>query len=561
MLDYLRIQDLALIEDVSLDFAAGVNVLTGETGAGKSFILKAIDFITGEKLTPGLVRPGRDKASAEAVFSLPEGEELRIRRELAADTGRSRLFINDRLSSQESLRDLRPSLILHTSQQGQQKLLLPSFQNNLLDGFMRRPELLERRAGFMRGLEEAAARRSALEERSRALAGQREFLEFQLEEIRRVNPKPGEEEELEVQRQGLRLAAGRRESLERALSVLHGQGRGGRGALDSQGGLLEALNALEKALAALVQLAGPGQDFTSELEAVRTFYPQLAELSARLRGRGARSALGPGGEEGGGALDADAVEKRLFALAQLKRKLHRSLPELLALEAELAGNLDFLDNCALELKQLEREESALADELAALLAELNPARLEAAGRFKRELEAELRELGFSESVELEFSFTPRELFPGRADCLEEQARLLWKPNPGQPARPLEQIASGGELSRFLLALVSLSSRRLRDKPALLFDEVDSGVGGITLNKVADKLRRLGEERQIILITHWPALAAAASRHFQVRKEVREGETYTVCRRLSGEEVLEEIARMGGGGAQGLALARELRPTR
>jgi DNA repair protein RecN (Recombination protein N) len=209
-----------------------------------------------------------------------------------------------------------------------------------------------------------------------------------------------------------------------------------------------------------------------------------------------------------------------------------------------------LDGCALDLKQLGREEAGFCAGLAELLRSLNPARRAAAERMKAMLESELLELGFAQELRVEFEFSPRELHPGRADCAEEQARIFWRPNPGQPAQPLDKIASGGELSRFLLGLVTLMSRRMEDEPVLIFDEVDSGVGGITLNKVADKLRRLGRERQILLITHWPNLALTASRHFLVHKEVLDGETYTRCRRLSGEEVREEISRMAGGGEHG-----------
>ncbi|MCL1916455.1 MAG: AAA family ATPase [Desulfovibrionaceae bacterium] len=537
MLDYLRIQDLALIEDVALEFCPGVNVLTGETGAGKSFILKAIDFITGDRLTSALVRPGKEKASAEAIFTLPTEGEVFIRRELLAENGRSRLFINDKLASQENLRDLKPALILHTSQQGQQKLLLPAYQGRMLDEFMNRPELTAQLDEILRKLDGLARRRAEQEERLRELDGRRELLEFQQQEIDKVRPQEGEEETLEGKRHEARRAAGREMAVDQALSALHGE----RG----EDGLLGSLTALERALA---QIAGLDPLFSPDHEQLREVRAFLADLSSRLR-KTAQTGKSSGSSED--------IESRLFALAQLKRKLRRTLPEILALRRENDDNLAFLDNCKLDLKQLGREENTLADALAALLVALNPARRQAAAELKLALETELRGLGFSEAVQVDFAFTARELFPGREDCREEQARILWKPNPGQPAQPLDKIASGGELSRVLLGLVSLLARRMRDNPALIFDEVDSGVGGITLNKVAEKLRRLGEERQIILITHWPGLAATAGRHFQVSKEVREGETYTLCRRLDKPEVLEELARMGGGGGQGLALAREL----
>ncbi|MDL2313843.1 AAA family ATPase [Desulfovibrio sp. OttesenSCG-928-C14] len=555
MLEYLRIQDLALIEDMELEFSSGVNVLSGETGAGKSFILKALNFLTGEKLDVDLVRPGKEKAVAEAVFILPGPEvegpgqaegvesapaplsgELVIRRELTAESGRSRLFINDRLSSLESARELRPALLLHTSQHGQQKLLQPSFQSRLLDDFLNRPDLLAGRDALLRSLAELAEKRNALQGRFRELEDKRELLEYQRQEIEKVNPRAGEEEELEERRRELRQAESGNAAAEQALEALHGP--------DGNGGILDALASLERALR---QLAKANPDFQADLDGLGEIYPALADLSSRLR-RGAVTLS---------EQDIEALDARLFALSQLRRKLKRSLPEILSLHGEITENLAFLDSCALDLKQLAREEKAQADKLAELLAVLNPARRSVARELKRLLEAELRDLGFSEQVEVEFAFTRKNLYPGRDDCAEERAQIFWKPNPGQAAQALDKIASGGELSRFLLALVSILARRMAERPTLIFDEVDSGVGGITLNKVAEKLRRLGGERQLILITHWPVLAASSDRHFLVRKEVREGETYTVCERLAGQAVGEEIARMAGGGEQGRALAREL----
>ena len=541
MLEYLRIQDLALIEDMELEFGPGINVLSGETGAGKSFILKALGFLTGDRLEVDLVRPGKEKAAAEAVFVLPDGEELIIRRELTAENGRSRLFINDRVSSQEGVRELRPALLLHTSQHGQQKLLQPAYQGKLLDDFMNRPDLLERRDDFLKKLSSLAQRRAELEVRFRALEEKRDLLEFQRQEIDKVNPRPDEENELEAQRQELRQADQADEAVLQALAALHGE--------DSGQGLMDALGSLERAVK---QLARVDDSFTGDLEGLAGVYTVLEDLSSRLRKGAGRK------KSGLPSLDVEAIEQRLFAISQLKRKLRRSLPEILALRDELEENLAFLDSCALDLKQLGREEGALCDELASLLAELNPARREAARGLKELLQGELRGLGFSEQVQVDFAFTPRELHPGRQDCLEEKAQIFWRPNPGQQAQPLDKIASGGELSRFLLALVSILARRGAEAPTLIFDEVDAGVGGITLNKLGDKLRELGRERQMLLITHWPSLAAGAGRHFLVQKEVIGGDTFTRCRRLEGGEVGEEIARMAGGGEQGRALAESLR---
>ncbi len=538
MLEYLRIKDLALIEDMALEFSQGINVLTGETGAGKSFILKAINFLLGERLTADLVRPGKEKALAEALFALPEGD-LILRRELAADTGRSRLFINDKLSSQEGVRGLKSRLIAHTSQHGQQKLLQPAFQARILDEFMDRPDLLDQREGLLKDMADLADKRRALEKRAASLAEKRDLLEFQQQEIAKINPQAGEEEELQAEREILRRQAGTAANAERLLTLLYGENR--------ESGLLGLFSQLEKPLKTLAE-ADP--TFTPYQEDLEKCQPTLNDLAARLRG---------GTLKAGDPSKAERLEARLFALAQLKRKLRRSLPEILALRDELAANLSFLDSCALDLKQLAREENALCEKLKALLDVLNPARHNAAEQLKKLLEQELRGLGFSEHVAVEFVFSPRPLHPDKdhcAPCLEDQAQLLWRPNPGQAPQALEKIASGGELSRFLLALASLMSSRSEETPTLLFDEVDAGVGGLTLNSLADKLKSLGERRQMLLITHWPQLACLADRHFQVRKEVRDNRTYTICTRLDEDAVKKELARMAGGD-KGLALAEAL----
>jgi DNA repair protein RecN (Recombination protein N) len=233
------------------------------------------------------------------------------------------------------------------------------------------------------------------------------------------------------------------------------------------------------------------------------------------------------------------------------------LDEILSLREEIAANLSFLDSCELDRRHLATEEKILADQLAAVLSALNAARRETAPNLAGALEEELRGLGFSEHVKVEFAFSSVPLHPGREDCAEEKARILWRPNPGQLPHPLDKIASGGELSRFLLALVSLLTRRTEEEPTLIFDEVDSGVGGLTLNRVADRLEALARSRQILLITHWPQLAAKAGRHFQVRKEVRGGDTFTLCTRLDGEALRAELARMAGGGGMGRAVVQEL----
>ncbi len=536
MIELLRIRDLALIEDLEMEFAPGMNVITGETGAGKSFILKALDFLTGEKAGSDLVRPGKEKAVVEALFVL-DGKELILRRELVAESGRSRLYINDALSSLESVLEMRGSLLLHTAQQGRQKLCRPVYQAAVLDDFMHRPDLLEAKDRLVKLLSTCAEKLTALEDKVRALEDKRDVLEFQAAEIAAVNPKPGEEEALEQARSAVRNQAAITESAAAGLAAFAGD--------DEGPGLWDALSSLERAALTLARVRDDFAEIPDALAGARDTLKDLERLLRRAESEAAEEA------------DIDGIEERLYALAQLKRKLKRPLEEILELHTEIAENLSFLDSCDLDRKHLAAEEEELAGQLRALLERLNPARRQAAEALSEALGKELRDLGFADEVAVLVEFSPHALVSGRDDCLEERPRLLWRPNPGQPAQPLDRIASGGELSRFLLALAGMIGRSAGTEPTFIFDEVDSGVGGLTLNRVADRLEALSTDRQMILITHWPKLAAKGKRHFLVDKRVEGGRTFTRCTRLTPEAVAEELARMAGGGRQGEALAREL----
>ncbi len=536
MLELLRIRDLALIEDLEMEFSSGMNVITGETGAGKSFILKALDFVTGEKAGADLVRPGKEKAVVEALFVV-DGKECILRRELPAESGRSRLYIDDTLSSLESVTEMRGRLLLHTAQHGRQKLCRPAWQAAVLDGFMRRPDLLEEKDRLVGLLGACAVKRAALEDKVRELREKRDMLEFQLAEIDAVKPKAGEEEALEQARTAARNQTAIIENAVAGLAAFAGD--------DDGPGLWDALTALERAVSALAKVHEGFEETAEALAGARDTLKDLEKNLRRVRSEAAEEA------------DIDAIEERLFALAQLKRKLKRPLDEILDLHAEIADNLSFLDSCDLDRKHLAAEEEELARQLRDLLQTLNPARRQAAEELAEALGVELRGLGFADEAAAMFEFSPHQTVTGRDDLAEERPRLLWRPNPGQPAQPLDRIASGGELSRFLLALVGILGRNLEAEPTFIFDEVDSGVGGLTLNRVAERLEALSADRQIILITHWPQLAAKGKRHFLVDKRVAEGHTFTRCTRLTPEAVAAELARMAGGGRQGEALAREL----
>ena len=529
MLEYLRIRNLALIEDAELDFAPGMNVLTGETGAGKSFILKALGFLLGDRLGADMVRQGAEKAQVEAQFQM-DGREIVIRRSLLAESGRSRLYVDDALRSQECVRSLREQLLAHASQHGQQQLLQPAFQARLMESTLKDPDLLRRRDELLEQLRSVEARRKELRAREAHLLERRDILEMQQQEIDRVAPEAGEEERLEEQRAIVRAAEQTREQYELALGLLHGE---------EEPGLLDMLGRLERCLH---QMARTDDSVSEDADAVTALRQQLSHLSGRLR-------RPPLPED---MPDVEQMEERLYALAQLKRKLHRSLDEILELREEIRENISFLDACALDITLLDKEEKQLAAQLQEVLSALLPQRREAAADFARQLEEELRQLGFSEQVRVIPDFMPQEVWPG---LMDEKVRILWAPTPGQAPQPLDRIASGGELSRFLLALMSV--RPKAESATYIFDEVDAGVGGLTLNKLAEKLENLAKQRQMLVITHWPQLAARAQKHFQISKTIRDNATFTTCVPLDARQRHAELVRMAGGGQQGEALAASL----
>lgn len=527
MIELLRIRNLALIEDMELEFHPGLNVLTGESGAGKSFILRALDFIMGDKIQASMVRPGNEKAMVEAMFMV-DGQEFILRRELAAETGRSRFFLDDSLSSQDKVQSLRDKLLIHTSQHGQQKLLKPGFHGQILDSFLHDKTLLERRNPLLGELQKLSIEKRSLADKLASLSDKREYLEFQRHQIEKVNPKKGEEEELSVKRELIRAGAQTAKTVQQAMDILH----------NPETALLNNLYDFKKLI---ISLAENNPDYLAHSQELENVQALFEDIDRTLRTTNTKAET----------MELESVEARLWELAQLRRKLNRSLDEILTLEQEIDDTISFLDQGDLSLKQLKKKENALVDELKGIIYKLDSLRKESAQELRVRLENELKFLGFSEHIRIDFNFNPEEIYPG---IFENKLRLLWIPNPGHPAQPLDKIASGGELSRFLLALVGLKSEQ--NLPTLLFDEVDAGIGGTILNQVGQRIKDLAQDRQVILITHWAQLACLAQRHFQVQKNVVDGETYTLCQPLDSQQSKQELARMVGG-EKGLELAAGL----
>ncbi len=525
MLEFLHIKNLALIEDMKLDFTKGMNVLTGETGAGKSFIIKALNFVLGEKLETSLIRPNAEKAEVEVLF-YHNDEEIIIKRELIAETGRSRFFLNNSLATQETIKNLRPNLILHASQHGQQKLLQASFQAKLIDDYLedKSKQILQEKNEILLELKQVSQYKKDLLQKINDLRDRRELLESQQEIINKVQPEENEEERLEEIRTEFR-------SFEKIQSLYDS----GLTLLRQEPSLTSHLQSLKRIIG---QISDIDSSFQENLENIDNLSQEISTIEQKLR-----SVPKYESEEG---YDIESVEHRLFELAQLKRKLRRTIPEIINLSDEINENLTFLDNSELDMMQADKKEHSLIIALQEKLQIINQARSKAADKFCSLLKLELQGLGFAEGLEILPKMQEKEIwneFQELHPSVENIYSLLFAPNPGQPPQALDKIASGGELSRFLLAITSLQAHS--ELSLLIFDEVDAGIGGNTLNKVADRLNNLSQKQQMLLITHWANLAKYAQKHFLVQKEVIDNQTFTKCKAMNEAQRLKELDRMQG----------------
>ena len=552
MLRFLRIRHLAVIDAVEVDFDAGLNVLTGETGAGKSILVEAIGLLLGGRASGDLVRTGEDTASVEAIFD-SGGDELLIRREVTAQ-GRSRAFINGALATAGALKDLSARLIELHGQHEHQTLLDPSTHVRVLDSFGGLGPLVEpARAAFdsVRSTGEALGqlRRTAADRASR-----HELAVFQLGELDRAALKPGEPGE-DVELAATRLVLASAERVERLCADSYASLYEGDGA---------ALADLGSVWRKVAELAALDPKFQPYLEARDGIKSQLEDLALFLR------RYADGIEASPDRLQQ--VEERLALLERCKRKYGPTLRDVIAKREALRQELTELEHHDERLAELQRECARARDRYLAAARALAGARRQVAADFARQIEALLAELAMERTrFEVRFAADRLEAEEWTAEGID-RVEFYVSPNPGEDLRPLARIVSGGELSRIMLAIKTLTATARHgftdaperhggvEAPGLIFDEVDAGIAGRVADVVGTKLRALGSVFQVLCITHLPQIAAAADTHFQIEKCVETGRTRTTVARLDQEARIEEIARMLGGAAvtDGLrASAREL----
>ena len=544
MLHELTVHNFAIIRDLEITFNNGLNVISGETGAGKSILIGAVNLILGSRASQEMIRTGTQEASVEATFlfaddpaaavrrletlGLDAAETLSIRRSISR-SGRNRIFVNDQAVSLQQLQSLARGLISISGQHEHQLLLDSALHLELLDTYGRLDPICSR-------VREIHSEWTAAREELRRLMRSRgeraeklDYMRFQLQELEGARLIPGEDGELEQERNLLRHAATLREAADHADQVLYA----GRGAV------LEQLSGVEKDVETLLRIDGSLEQLSVHLQQARI---QLEELVHGIQQYAHRITFDP--------QRLSAVEERLAQLQKLGKKYGGSLEAMIERREELKRELSGEDDTDLREGSLRK----ILDELRALyLAEatvLSDRRREAARNLEADVCGVLGSLDMARArFEVRFEDSSRD-DGGEADAPFtasgiDRVEFLLSANPGEELKPLARVASGGELSRILLALKSLLGRQ-GEAETLVFDEVDAGIGGRIAELVGLQLKRLASRQQVICITHLPQIACYGEHHYRVAKETLDEETFTRIRLLGREERVDELSRMLGG---------------
>jgi DNA repair protein RecN (Recombination protein N) len=536
MIRFLSIRHLAVIDALELEFPAGLTVLTGETGAGKSILVGAVGLLVGGRASADLVRTGEETAAIEAVFETQSGDELIVRREVSAQ-GRSRAFVNGALVTTAALREATGSLVDLHGQHEHQVLLDPSAHLDLLDEFADLSEPRSDVSAAFRGWQSVNEERRRVADRDRQNAARAEFIAFQLAEIDRVKPQAGEDEELTAGRLVLANAERLQRLCAEAYAALY----------DGDNAALASLGIVWKRLG---DLAAVDPKFSAYEESRGAIKSQLEDLAYFLRSYSAGIDASPA--------RLQETEDRLASLERLKKKHGPTLTDVLARASALRQELHDVEHATERLAELDIALSRAREAFVDKAGTLSRRRQQAAVEFARALERALSDLAMPKT-RCEVRFAPAAGDERWSERGIDEAEFYISPNPGEDLKPLAKIASGGELSRIMLALKTLATTDMPGK-TLIFDEVDAGIGGAVADTVGARLQRLGERFQVLCITHLPQIAAYGSTHFQIDKTVRAGRTSTRVLRIDGPDREAEIGRMIGGAAVTsavLAGAREM----
>lgn len=534
MLSELHVQNLALVEDVWLEFGPGLTVLTGETGAGKTVLVSALKLLLGDRADSSLVREGAEEALVEGRFVI-DGVETLVRRRLTAE-GRSRCTIDGEMATVTMLAELLGSRVDLHGQHEHQALLSPGRHAGYLDRFIGEPAVAAR-ARYAVAWRELADTRARLLDIDTALADRdrrADYLRFQVQDIDRTAPQLGEVEALEAElprlRHGERLA----------------EAAGGAwGAIRDEGGSSDGLS---RAITALGGVHGLDPELDTLASSAMRLDVELQELATSLRDYVESVERDPGA--------LDATERRLRDLGDLTRKYGPAIEDVLAVREAAARELELLDAGEAGLARARDEVDAAADVLRVAAAELAGLRDGAVSMFCERLAAAAADLALPDAA-FAVERSPLGFDEWTADG-PERVEFLFSSAAGESPRPLAKIASGGEISRVMLALKGVLGAA-DSVPVLVFDEVDAGIGGATAVAVGRRLASLACGHQVLVVTHLPQVAAYADSHVVVSKSEAGGRTVTTAQRVEGDGLIAEIARMLAGSTSptSIAHAREL----
>jgi DNA repair protein RecN (Recombination protein N) len=554
MLQELRVHNLALIDTLHLDLSerrTGLIVLTGETGAGKSIILQSINLLTGGRGAASWVRNDCGQAGIEALFSvrpdhagmhallnehsLANGSQCLVRRILTRE-GRSRLYINDQSVTTRLAGEVTAELINVASQHDHQQLLNARHHIDSLDAYGELQGLRLRFTHVFRRWQQASSELRQLQEKEQDKEQQRDFLCFQLDEIRKANVTAGEDEQLMQERDRLKASD----------ILIRFVGASSRMLSDT---VVSTLGEIRKNME---QAAVHDAELLPLADRIGSAGFELEDLDALLRKYLEAIPVDPARLEG--------ISGRLAELKQLRRKYGATLEDVLAFAEAAEASLARLDSLEEEIGRMELKVEEISAEALLTAAELTQARRETADRMAAAMESELVSLSFPQAVfQVRVSQPEGVGMAGMHSTGRDTVEFFFSANPGEPPQPLAKIVSGGELSRLMLAMKCLLARR-DQVDTVIFDEVDAGIGGQAAEAVAAKISELAGHHQVLCITHLPQIAACADLHFKVEKQVDGGRTRTVIHALDAQRRVEELARMLGGAqptAQTLAYAEEL----
>lgn len=551
MIRSLRLKNLALVDDLLWELGPGFNILTGETGAGKSILIDGLNLLLGERADKTLIRTGEQACTVEADFAI---EDKRLSREINAvleeigaepcedhtlllkrtftATGTNKQFANGSAVTLQGLKKLGDLLVDVHGPHDHQSLLLPQRQTAVLDAYGKLTPTLEATQSAWDALRQIQQKRESLQLDEATRAQKVDLLSFQVKEIEGAQLKPGDDETVERE---YKIASNARQLLELAGTIT--------GFLsESENSVLAQLAHVERSLAAWQKIDHSLEE-TAALN--RSAIAQLQELAASITERT-------------DSIDADSgtlnqLEERLNLIQKLKKKYGPTLAEVITHGEHAAEELASLQSSDETLAKLAAEESAAQKAFAAAAQKLSTARQKAAAPLGEKIQKELRGLGFSKAL-FRIDLTP--LADASRDGLD-RIEFIFAPNVGEEPRALRAIASSGEMARVMLA-IKTTLAEVDEVPVLIFDEIDANVGGETATQVGKKLRGLGNSHQVLCITHLPQVSAQGQQHFAVAKSVRQNRSVTELTRLSDKERVKEIARMlGGQTSKSLALAESL----